>query len=287
MKSAEQIEQSVRRLDVAASEEEHERTLRDLIGAHTRQKEKTPASSRQSLGRTVMRHKSLRIAAAVALAVLLVGAICPSTGSVALSQTHHVVNATLAWLKSMIVGGEAETPPALPPRADRAREQTANPNLRVVSCAARFFRVPADNQGVWQSLRDRGVELVAVCTDPEVYYATLSREQAASVDGSLTLQCISAPRVTMMEGDTAALALTNTQPSSGLALGWLPVVSSDGKEVRSTISFHDGLRGFELPNVSTESGGVVLLRAKGMFAGLNQDSGYAGEVLIRLQMDIQ
>ncbi|MCL5278589.1 MAG: hypothetical protein M1376_01620 [Planctomycetes bacterium] len=65
------------------------------------------------------------------------------------------------------------------------------------------------------------------------------------------------------------------------------MVSSDGKEVQSTISFHDGRRGFEIPDVSTESGGVVLLHAKGMFSDLSQNGSALGEVLIRLQMDIQ
>lgn len=287
MKSAEQIEQSIRRLDVEASPERREHTLRDLVGAHTRQKEKTPASRWWNFRRTTMTIGTRKIAATVVLAVLLAVALGLGTGSVALSQTHHMVNATLAWLKSMIVGGEPATPPGLPPGAGQAGEQMANPNLRVVTCAARFFRVPADEQSVWQSLKNQGIELVAVSADPPVYYATLSRAQAESIDDCLTLPCLSAPRVTTSEGDTVALAVTNTQPAGGLALGWLPTVSSDGKKVQSTISFHDGQRGFELPNVSTESGGVVLLRAKGMFAGLNQDSSYAGEVLIRLQVDIQ
>jgi len=283
MKSAEQIEQSLRRLEVEASGESRELTRRDIIGAHARQKEKTAAFGQRSHARTVIKCRSLRIAAAVALALLLVGAFRPGTGSVALSQTHHAVSATLAWLKSMIAGGEIQAPPALPPAAGQERA----PDRRAVACAARFFRVSADDQGVWQSLRGQGIELAAVSTDPEVYYATLSREQAESVDSTLTLECVSAPRVLTTEGDTAAVAVTNTQASGGLALGWRPEVSSDGKEVLSTISFHDGHRGFEIPNVSTEPGGVVLLRAKGMFSGLNQDSSYAEEVLIRLQMDIQ
>ncbi len=228
-----------------------------------------------------------KIAATVILTVLLVVALGLGTGSVARSQTHHMVNATLAWLKSMIVGGEAKAPPALPLQTGQVGEQMANRNRRVVTCAARFFRVPEGNQGVWQSLKDRGIELVAVSTDPEVYYAPLSRELAESINGLLTLECISAPRVTAWEGDTTAVAVTNTQPSGGLALGWLPTVSRDGKEVQSTISFHDGQRGFEIPSVSTESGGVVLLRTKGMFSGLKQDSSNAGEVLIRLQMDLR
>ncbi len=287
MKSAEQIEQSLRKLHVQPSEEEHERTRRDLVEVHRRRGENMPVSRPRSLRRAMTAVGRRRAAATVALAVLLISVVSLGTGSVALSQTHHMVNATLAWLKSLIVGDGAESPPPLPSGASQAGERTANPNVRSVACAARFFRVPTGAQSIWQALENQGIELVIVSTDPEVYYATLSRAQAESIDASLTLPCISAPRVTTSEGDTAALALTNAQPAGGLALGWLPTVSRDGKEVQSALSFHDGHRGFELPTTSTESGGVVLLRAKGMFAGLNQDRAESGEVLIRLQMDIQ
>jgi len=234
-----------------------------------------------------MRQKSLRVAAIVTFAVILIGAFSPGTGSVARSQTHHAVNATLAWLKSMIVGGETETPPALSPRAGEIGEQTPDPNRREVTCAASFFKVREDEEGLWQSLRDQGIEFVRVSTDPEAYCATLSREQAQSFDAFVTLKCLSAPRVTVLEGESGAIAITNAQPPSGLALGWLPMVSTDGKEVQSTISFHDGRNGFEIPNASTESGGGVLIRARGLFPSLDEGSEGIEEVLIRLRMDIQ
>jgi len=238
-----------------------------------------------------MRRKSLRIAAAVALAVLLVGAFSPGTGSVALSQTQHAVNTTLAWLKSMIVGGSIGEPPALSPGADEIGEQTANPNRREVTCAVGFFAVSEDEQDLWQSLRDQGIELVRVSTDPEVYYATLSREQTQSLsfDASVTLKCLSAPRVTVLEGESGAIAITDMTPQGplGLAVAWLPTISSDGKKIESTISFHDGRNGFEIPNAGTEPGGVVLIRARGIFPGLDEGSGSPNEILIRLQMDIQ
>lgn len=289
MKSAEQIERSIRRLGIEASAEKRERTRCDLIDAHTRQKERMPASSRQRLGRTVMRHKSLRIAAAVALAVLLISAFHPGTGSVALSQTQRVVNTTLAWLKSMIVGGPVGEPAALSPGAGEIGERTADPNRREVTCAASFFMVPEDEQGLWQSLRDQGIEFVRVSMDPEAYCATLSREQAQSFDASVTLKCLSAPRVTVLEGESGAIAITDTTPQGpqGLAVAWLPTISSDGREIESTISFHDGRNGFEIPIAGTESGGVVLIRTRGIFRGLDEGSGSPKEILIRLQMDIQ
>ncbi len=67
-------------------------------------------------------------------------------------------------------------------------------------------------------------------------------------------------------------------------------MSSDGKEVQSTISFHDGHNGFEIPNVSTESGGVVLIHAKGMFPGsqsIGEQDNRSIEVLVRLQVDVR
>ncbi len=116
MKSTEQIEQSLRRLHVEAGAERRERTRRDLVAAHIQQKKEPQAPSLRNLGRTMMRNKPLRIAAAVALAVLLVGAFSLGTGSVARSQTRHAVNTTLAWLKSMIVGGSVAKPPQPPDR---------------------------------------------------------------------------------------------------------------------------------------------------------------------------
>jgi hypothetical protein len=289
MMSAEQIERSIRKLDIEAGAQRRERTLHDLVAAHTQQKAKTPASSRRSLGRTIMRQKSLRIAAVVTLAVLLIGAFSLGTGSVARSQTQRAVNTTLAWLKYMIVGGEMQTPPSHGP--GEVGEQAANPNIREITCTARLFVVPQDEQGLWQSLRDQGIELVEVSTDPQVYYATLSREEAqsfdASVDASVSLKRLSAPRVTVGEGESAAIAIKDWTPQGplGLAVGWLPTISSDGKRIESTISFHDGHNGFEIPNADTEPGGAVLIRARGIWLGLNQGSS-PNETLIRLQVDL-
>ena len=264
MKSAEQIEQSIRKLALEAGAQGRERTLRDLVGAHTRQKEKTPASRRWSLRRTIMTHGTRKVAAVVALALLLIGALSLGTGSVAFSQAGHAVNSTLSWLKGMIVGPRVVGEPPAPAGLSRTGDETANPDRKVITYAAGFFTVPENESGLWQSLRDQGIEFVKASTDPEVYYATLRREQGESFDACVTLRRVSSPRVTVSEGETAAIAMTDSHPSRGmlgLALGLLPTVSSDGKEVQSTISFHDGRHGFEIPNASTESGGVVLIRA--------------------------
>jgi hypothetical protein len=290
MKSTEQIERLLRKLELEPNGEKRKRTRRDLMEAQARRREnKTPVSRRGVFRRAMMTIRARRIAATVALALLLFAALGVGTGSVALSQTQHAVSATLAWLKSMIVGGEAEIPPALSPAGGATGEQTPNPDRRPVTCATRFFKVSQEEQGLWQSLRDQGIELVGVSTDPEVYYAALSPEQAQSFDASMTLKCLSAPRVTVLDGESAAIAIKDMtlQGPHGLAVAWLPTISSDGKEIQSTVSFHDGRNGFEIPNVSTESGGTVLIRACGIFPPLNQDGGDPGEVLIRLQMDIQ
>jgi len=48
------------------------------------------------------------------------------------------------------------------------------------------------------------------------------------------------------------------------ALAWLPTISSDGAHIQSSFSFHDGDNGFEIPNVTTGEGGVILVRVKGI-----------------------
>ena len=57
------------------------------------------------------------------------------------------------------------------------------------------------------------------------------------------------------------------------------------------MSFRDGHNGFELSNVSTEPGGVVLIRATGMLRG-QEDGGETDrdgpvDLLLRIQVDIR
>jgi hypothetical protein len=291
MKSAEQIEQSIRRLNLESSPERREGVFRDLVEAHTRPKEKRPAFGRWSLRRTIMTQGTRRIAAVIALAIVLVGTLSLGTGSVALSQAGHAVNSTLARLRAIIAGTDEEPEAQSPDLPNKTGAETPNPHRKAIQYAARIFRIPENETGVRQSLKDQGIELVKVLTDPEVYCVILSREQGESFDASVTLQSFTSPRVMVSEGDTATIALTEANPRRGLALGLLASVSSDGKEVQSTISFHDGHDGFEIPNVSTESGGVVLILAKRMLPdpqnGSPSASGGSKDILIRIRVDIQ
>jgi hypothetical protein len=285
MKSAEQIEQSLRKLALETDAPRRERTLHDLVEAHTQRKPQ--AAGLRNAGRTIMRQRSFRIAAMVALVVLLVGAFSLSTGSVARSQTQHAVNATLTWLKSMIVGGPVEPAPEPSPGAKGGSEQMPAPHGRAVTCVARFFKVSEAQQDLWRSLEDQAIELARVSIDPEVYCVTLSREQTQWFDTTVTLPCLAAPRVTILEGHSGAICVTDMTPESprGLALAWQPTVSDDGQEIVSTISFHDGRHGFEIPSATTEPGGTVLIRAKGIFPDTEPGAAGATEILMRMQVD--
>jgi hypothetical protein len=295
MKSAEQIEQSIRRLNLESSPERRQRMLRDLVKAHAQKKERPPARSRWSLRRTIMTYRTRRVAAAVLLAIVLVGALGLSTGSVAFSQAGHAVNSTLAWLRQAVVGpapGEPRAePPARPTASGKVGAETAN--SKEITYSARIFRVQESEAGFWQSLKSQGNELVAASTDPEVYYAALTGEQPESFDASVTLRQLTSPRVTVCAGDIATIAVTDEDPQNGrrgFAWGLRPTVSDDGAEIRSTISFHDGHHGFEIPDVSTEPGGVVLIRAigvlRGQEAGEESDRDGPIEFLLRIQADV-
>ena len=278
MKSAEQIEEAIRKLHVEAGNERRERVLRDLVGVHRQQKEKTPASSRWHFGRIVMRQKPVRIAAVVALAVLLVGGFSLS------SRAGNVVRSTLAQLKEMIVEMRTKRqidPPAIPPAPqNHTSEQTADANLRAVMGEARFFAVSPSDQDVWQTLREQGIELAQGATNPEAYYAALSSEQAARFEACLTLSALIAPRVTVAEGEQAMIG------TEVLALAWEPTISRDGRYIESTLSFHDGESGFELSRLPVENDGVLLVRVKGVVPG-SQDRGDAQETLILIRVNIQ
>ena len=278
MKSAEQIEESIRRLHVEADNEEQQRVLRDLIDVHEQQKGKTPACSRWHLGRIVMAKRPVRIAAIVVFGVLLVGGFSLS------SQAGSVVNSTLAQLKEMIMELRTKkevAPPAIPPAPQNdAGQQTQDPNLRMVSGEARFRAVSPNDQDVWQALGDQGIELTRAADNPETYYAVLSSEQAGRLETSLTIPALVAPRVSVAEGVAAMIG------TEVLALAWEPMISGDGRRIESTLSFHDGERGFELSGLSIESDGVLLVRVKGVVLG-SQENPDAQETLILIRMNIE
>jgi len=209
-----------------------------------------------------MRHKPTRIAALIALAVLLAGVFGLGGGSVAFSQVGHAVSSTLVRLKELILeirtGEPMARPPLLPAQSSGADKQAPASDLRAVMCAARFFTISATEQAVWQSLRDQGIGLIQTSVAPETYYATLSREPADRFEDGLTVGPISSPRIIVSEGQEGMIG------TDVFALAWLPTLSSDGGRIASTFSFHDGENGFEVPNVSTEEGGVVLVQVRGI-----------------------
>ena len=216
------------------------------------------------------------------------------TASVAFSQAGHAVNSTLAWLRQAVVGvapGEPQAePPGSPATSGEAGAHTSNPDGQAITYAARFFRVPEGETSIWQSLKDQGIEFVAASTDPEVYYTTLTREQGESFDAAVTLRCLSAPRVTVSAGGTATLAVTDGDPQKGrqgFALGLLPTVAGEAQEVQSTLSFHDGHKGFEIPNVATQLDGVVLIHVKGIHLIEKQADSGGLDFLIRIRTSLQ
>jgi len=218
-------------------------------------------SARAGVGRIIMMHRTRRVAAILAVAVVLAGAIGLGGGSVAFSQAGHAVSSTLARLKEMIVEirtGQVREQPPLPAASDETQEPAPNPDRRAVMCVARFFNIPASEQAVWQSLKDQGAELIKASAAPETYYATLTREQAERFENALTIGPITSPRILVGEGNEGMIG-TNV-----FALAWLPTVSTDGTQIESSFSFHDGENGFEIPNVSVEEGGVILVRVKGI-----------------------
>ncbi len=128
------------------------------------------------------------------------------------------------------------------------------------------------------------MEFIKISAAPEAYYASISREQAQSFDADTTLECVTAPRILLREGQTGTLACSNPDTAKGLGIGLHAEVSSDGRHVRTTLSLHDGLNGFEIPDVSTEPGGAILVRTKGMFPG---EDGGPSEFLIHVQIEVQ
>jgi hypothetical protein len=256
------IERHFENLHVQPHAEMDPRILRDATEAMEAVHRARTGAARAGIGRIVMVHRTRRVAAILALAIVLAGVIGLAGGPVAFSQVGQAVNSTLARLKEMIwdirTGNIPSPAPAPAAPAGDTDEQPSDTTVRGVMCAARFFSIPAGEQAVWQALREQGIELIQASSAPETYYAPLSRDQAGRVEGALTAGPITSPRVLVGEGGEAVIA------SNVFALAWRPTLSSDATRIESSFSFHDGQSGFEIPSVSAEDGGVVLVRVRGI-----------------------
>lgn len=262
MKPRKEIESFITDIDVATDAGKDREVLDDILQAHMDSRQRRSQNGRPRRWRTTMRYKRTKVAAVIALAVLLAGVFGLGGGSVAFSQVGQAVSSTLTRLKELIMEirtGEPAAQAPLPPAASGdADEQAPDPNVRAVMCDARFFTIPESEQAVWQSLKDQGIELIKASADPETYYAALRGEQAEQIEDALTISPLAAPRVAVAEGQEGMIA------TDVFALAWLPTISSDGQRIESTFSFHDGENGVEIPNINIEEGGVILVRVKGI-----------------------
>jgi hypothetical protein len=262
MQPRKKIERFITDVNVATDAGRDRKVLNDVLQAHTDLKRRRSQGDNPRMWRTAMRYKPTRVAAVIALAVVLAGVFGLGIGSVAFSQVGHAVSSTLSRLRELVMeirmGEPADRAPLPSAPASDAAEPAPDPNLRAVTCEARFFTIPANEQTVWQVLNDQGIELIRTSADPETYYATLRQGQAEQVEDALSVRALAAPRVTVAEGQQGMIA------TDVFALAWLPTISSDSKRIECTLSFHDGQNGFEIPNVSIEEGGVILVRVKGI-----------------------
>jgi hypothetical protein len=281
MKPKDKIERFVAETRIGTGDKRDRQVLNEVLQVHEDFKHRQPQEQQPRIWRTFMAYPRMRIAAVATVAVVLVGVFSFGGGTVAFSQARRAVSSTLSMLKNMIAGVPTEAPRTTSP----SQALDTSPNRRKILCESRFFEVSDADPYIWQRLKDQGVTFIEASAAPKAQYATLGPEQAQSFRASITLRCIYSPTVLMLEGETAAIAIGSLGVSPrGLAIALQPEASSDGKHIQFTLSFHDGLNGFEIPDVSTEPGGAILIHTKDMFPG---GDGVSKELLICLPIEIQ
>ena len=112
MKSAEQIEQSIRRLRIEARAGERERTLRDLVATHAQHKrEGRRHRAGEVSGESSCRRKANENCRGHSdRSSCCLGTFTLGRSSTAFSQVEEAVNSTLARLKDIVVGIRASKP---------------------------------------------------------------------------------------------------------------------------------------------------------------------------------
>ncbi len=247
-----------------------------------------------------MKQKPMRIAAVIAVGIVLVGTFTFGTSSAAFSQVGDAVSSTLARLKNLVTGIRAreraeEMPaPSLPP-ATGANEQMPvdeeEPAVarRVISAQMQLW-VSMSETDVARLLKEQQIDLVQAGTDPNVCFAVLGPDAAENL--SVLLQSadgvglVSSPRLVVGDGGQGMLG------TQALGVAWQPTIMSDGELLEVNLAVHNGESGFELPALCIQIGEALLIRTTGIMLPPERSTEESAEnvestLLILVRMDIQ
>ena len=246
-----------------------------------------------------MQRRPMRIAALIAVGIVLLGTFTLGRSSAAFSQVEEAVSSTLARLKDIVVGIRASKP------EQEIRESDLPPVAGINEETSEVEKEPASAPGaisaqmqLWVStseadtarlLAEQQIDLARAGTDPNVCFAVLGPEAVESLSTLLQsasgVRLVSSPRITVGDGGQGMLG------TQAFAVAWQPTLTDDG-QMEVNLAVHNGENGFELPTLCVQIGEALLIQATGITLPSDENTDESAEdvastLLILVRMEVQ
>jgi len=287
MKAAENIERLIRKFyaakksSIATSAKMDKKVLDDASQALEKSNRANTANLQPNIWRIIATSKIAKFAVVMVIIFVLAGICQLGGGHAALAQTTKAVRVTLSRLKEFI--------------AEMSRQQTAPPSqlepirVRHVDITKPFIQfdlciilVQGGQDNLQNFFEEQDIEFVPIADKPDVYYAILApdiadrfTEFSQSTEG---LELLSAPRVTVINGEEAILVIDE------LAFAVAGTLLEDNDHIDLSFAFLDGQVGFEIPSIRIKTSEAVLVRVANTVMPTEED-GTAGIMFVLVRME--
>ncbi len=263
MKSKDEIKRFVAETRIGTDEKRDRQVLSEVLQTHEDFKHGRSQQRSLQIWRTFMTYPRARIAAIVAVVLLLIGAFSFGGGTAA----AHAVGSTLSRLKQMLTdmrtqrAHEAMSPAGPTGRrgmgARRGGASGRGSTFVGTWIASEFCvsSIPGSTEDFQRFLKEQKIEPVQASPELQVNYAPLDPEQVERIVASLQSTAVASSRVMAREGQEVTIGSRNL----AALLAWRSTLTGDSRRVESSVSFQDSQNGFEIPTFTVESGGGVLM----------------------------
>jgi len=213
-----------------------------------------------------MRNGLTKLAAAVFVIAVLVGAFQLDGARAVFARTTRVVSTGLAGLKEFVIGMSArEAAPPSPVVPAEPVRMSSDAQGKHILAKVRVFSAIGGQKNLQGFLEAEGIEFAPAGNDPSTSYARLDpgkpQRFVEFAGDSDDLALTSLPSLTLIEGQEGVIGgISSGEAQAATALALVAAVSDDNESIELSLSFLRGQTGFEMPSLTTRIDEALLFR---------------------------
>ncbi len=262
MRPTKDLRKRIKEVPLNTNADKDNQVLADALNALEQSRMTQSGAYRPGIRRLMMKKNITKLAAAVVVLAMLVGAY-QLGGARVFAQTTRVVRTGLAGLREFVLDIRTRKPerPSPAPSDEVSGQQTAVQSNRIFA-NAQVFSVQPGQQDLREFFETEGIEFAPAADSPTTSYAKLGPEMTErfiQMTGSVEdIKRLSSPSLMVLEGQEGMIGIVGTGKPDALALALAATVLDDGGAIELSLSFLHGEDGFEIPNLRVGTDEAVL-----------------------------